>query len=175
MITFSESLDKRLKLFSATNQNIEEVKGEMANQISESFLQNKNFFQKNAGKIYVVSGGFKECVLPVAEKLAIPPENVFANNFVYNASGGISGVDTDNYLAQEKGKIKQVEAINIANPRCVIGDGYTDFQIKEEGAADHFIAYTEHKRRDEVCGKADEEAKSFDEVLKALEEFGLVK
>jgi D-3-phosphoglycerate dehydrogenase len=173
-IDFSDSLERRLKLFSLNVEDIEKIKQTILKEISVSFQKNKSFFQKNAERIFIVSGGFKRCVLPVAEFFSIPEKNIFANDFIFKSNGEVAGVDKVNFLSQDKGKVKQIENLNFQYPCCVIGDGYTDYEVKKEGLADFFVAYTEHKRRKEVCNEADREAKNFDDVLRALGEFGLV-
>jgi D-3-phosphoglycerate dehydrogenase len=47
----------------------------------------------------------------------------------------------------------------------VIGDGYTDFEIKESGLANKFYAFTENVSRPKVTSQADHIAPSFDEIL----------
>jgi len=37
--------------------------------------------------IYMVSGGFKRLIIPVADKLGIPSSNIFANEFLFNKDG----------------------------------------------------------------------------------------
>ena len=38
-------------------------------------------FKRNAEMIYVLSGGFEECIVPVVAKLGIAPDHVLANGF----------------------------------------------------------------------------------------------
>src|SRR3712207_8128282 len=45
----------------------------------------------------------------------------------------------------------------------VIGDGYTDYKLKELGLVKKFIAFTENIERDIVVAKADQVVSSFDE------------
>eukprot|EP00121_Abeoforma_whisleri_P011182 Awhi_evm1s10320 len=34
-------------------------------------------------EVFLISGGFRELILPLAEALDVPPANIFANRFVY--------------------------------------------------------------------------------------------
>ncbi|MFO7807026.1 MAG: HAD-IB family phosphatase [Candidatus Moraniibacteriota bacterium] len=167
-ISFSDSLESRVKLFTANKNSINKIKTKIDKKISDSFLKNQSFFKENGEKIFIVSGGFKDCVVPVAKELSIPEENIFANDFVFNSAEEIISIDKEKFLAQDRGKVKQVEALNILGHCCVIGDGYTDYQIKEDGMANYFIAYTEHKKRPEVCRECDFEANNFNEVMDIL-------
>ncbi|HRI79618.1 MAG TPA: phosphoglycerate dehydrogenase, partial [Cyclobacteriaceae bacterium] len=47
----------------------------------------------------------------------------------------------------------------------VIGDGYTDYEIKHSGLANKFYAFTENVERESVSSKADHIAPSLDEFL----------
>jgi D-3-phosphoglycerate dehydrogenase len=46
-----------------------------------------------------------------------------------------------------------------------IGDGYTDYQMRESGMAEQFFAFTENIARERVLAKADYIAPSLDEIL----------
>ena len=46
-----------------------------------------------------------------------------------------------------------------------MGDGYTDFEIKKEGFANEFYAFTENVKRDKVLSEADHEAPTLEEFL----------
>lgn len=37
--------------------------------------------------IYLISGGFKELIEPVADSLSIPRENIYANVILFNEEG----------------------------------------------------------------------------------------
>jgi D-3-phosphoglycerate dehydrogenase len=47
----------------------------------------------------------------------------------------------------------------------VIGDGYTDYEIKHAGLANKFYAFTENVERENIMGKADHITPSLDEFL----------
>src|SRR5690606_35492293 len=47
----------------------------------------------------------------------------------------------------------------------VIGDGYTDYELKESGLASRFYAFTENVKRDRVLAVADQVVDSLDEFL----------
>ncbi len=47
----------------------------------------------------------------------------------------------------------------------MIGDGYTDYEIKHSGLANKFYAFTENVERENVMDKADHVAPSLDEFL----------
>ncbi|MGV3540793.1 MAG: phosphoglycerate dehydrogenase, partial [Rufibacter sp.] len=75
------------------------------------------------------------------------------------------GFDRNNPLTQNQGKAKQIKALGLDGEIYVIGDGYTDYEIKEAGIADKFYAFTENVSRDRVVGKADHVTPTLDEFL----------
>lgn len=163
-ISFTQSLALRIDLLKAHKNHLPELVKRLSKKVSPSIRRNKKFFLENASRIYVVSAGFKEFIDPIVEKYGIKPERVFANTFVYNKSGDIIGFDKKNHLAKHNGKIAQMKALKLKGEVIAIGDGYSDFLMKQGGAS-HFIAYTENIERASAVNNADHVAPNFDEVL----------
>lgn len=164
-ISFAESLATRLSLLNANKSHLEVLVSKLKGQISASFERNKSFIANNSSNIYIVSSGFKEFIDPVVAEYGISASQVYANTFTYDAEGNINGCDQNNPLAQDKGKVKLVKSLNLGSNVLVIGDGYTDYEIKEAGLATKFYAFTENVSRDKVVAVADHITPSFDEFL----------
>ncbi|MFC6996280.1 phosphoglycerate dehydrogenase [Rufibacter roseus] len=164
-IPLTESLEKRLALLKANKSHINDLIEHLRGQISESFKLNKAFFEAYKEDIYIISNGFKEFIVPIVAELGVKPEHVFANSFVYDQDGNIIGFDRDNVLTQNQGKAKQIKSLGLEGEIYVIGDGFTDYEIKEAGIADKFYAFTENVKRDSVVNKADHVTPSLDEFL----------
>ncbi|ALJ01355.1 phosphoglycerate dehydrogenase [Rufibacter tibetensis] len=164
-IPLVDSLDQRLALLNANTEHIGILIEHLKGQISESFKHNKAFFENFRDDIYIISNGFKEFIVPIVQELGVKPENVFANSFTYDEAGNITGFDRENVLTQNQGKAKQIKSLNLPGEVYVIGDGYTDWEIKEAGIADKFYAFTENVSRDSVIGRADHVTPSLDEFL----------
>jgi D-3-phosphoglycerate dehydrogenase len=164
-IPLVDSLDQRLALLNANKDHIIALIEHLRGQISESFKHNRAFFEAFKDDIYIISNGFKEFIVPIVQELGVKPENVFANSFTYDEEGNITGFDRANVLTQNQGKAKQIKSLKLAGEVYVIGDGYTDWEIKEAGIADKFYAFTENVSRDSVVNKADHVTPSLDEFL----------
>lgn len=164
-ISFGESLSMRLKMLSAGRDDIERTIRLISRKISRSVLRNKPFFRKFSDSIIIVSGGFREIILPVTRKFGIPDRNVYANSFTFDRSGRITGFDRKNILAHTNGKIRQIKALKLKGNINVIGDGYTDYELKKAGIAHRFFAFTENIERSIVAENADHVAPSIDEIL----------
>lgn len=164
-LDFVESLKRRLKLLKANKSHLNQAIKEVKKDVSPSILRNKQFFKKYKNNIYIISGGFKEFVIPVVEGFGIDASHVFANEFVISKEGEIIGFDKKNVMARPNGKVEAVKSLKLKGEIIVIGDGYTDYQLKEMGIAHKFIAFTENIERDVITGKADLVVPSFDEFL----------
>ncbi|HVA96776.1 MAG TPA: phosphoglycerate dehydrogenase [Candidatus Acidoferrales bacterium] len=168
-IDFPTSLKRRIALFKPTTDDINNCVIDLKDHLTPSVNRNKEFFKKFHNQIYIISGGFRECILPVVKEFGITEDHILANTFTYDKQGNITGFDKTNPLAQVNGKGKAVAALKCKGPICVIGDGITDYQIKEQGKADTFFAFTENISRKGVVAKADKIIRSFDELLFAYQ------
>ncbi|MEK7079472.1 MAG: HAD-IB family phosphatase [Patescibacteria group bacterium] len=165
-ISFHESLSRRLSLLKMNRKDLPQVIEVLKNNITPSILKNKEFFKKNKERVYIISGAFKECILPITSRFGIPESHILANSFVFDKNDNIVGTDPNNPLSYRHGKVKVVKSLGLKGKIIVLGDGYTDYEIKKEGAADIFIAFTENVKRVNIISKADYEVKNFDEFLK---------
>ena len=164
-ISFRDSLIERIRLLNADRNHIDELVKKLGKKISVSVMRNKNFFRKYGKNIYIISGGFKEIIIPIIRKFNIPEENVYANTFTFDKEGNITGLDTKNPLSQDNGKIRLLKKLGLIGDLYVIGDGYTDYELKKEGIAHKFFAFTENIERQIVTNKADHVTPSLDEFL----------
>lgn len=107
--------------------------------------------------VAIVSGGLRDAILPLAAKLGIAPEHVFAVPLHFDAQGDYAGLP-EHPLTTAHGKADVVAAWKKAHglQRVVmIGDGMSDIAARAPGAADAVIAYAGVVRRDAVCTRAD--------------------
>jgi len=164
-ITFRESLEQRLSLLNANKSQISELIQALRSRVSTSFQRNKEFLKENAADIYIISNGFKDFILPIVAEYGIREENVFANEFIYDEAGQIVDFNRENPLSKNNGKPETIKGLNLEGDIYVVGDGYTDYEIKASGVANKFYAFTENVNRPKVLAKADHVAPSFDEIL----------
>jgi D-3-phosphoglycerate dehydrogenase len=164
-LSFAEALQQRVKLLQANKEHLQELIHVLTARVSSSFVRNKVFFEQYAENIYIVSSGFKEFIIPVVSRFGIKPEHVFANTFVFDSDGNIVGFDTQNPLSKDKGKVLLLKELKLKGDVFVVGDGYTDYEIREAGLADKFYAFTENVAREKVVSIADKVANTLDEIL----------
>lgn len=164
-ISFRESLEQRLDLLAPSKQHLEPLIQRLKGSVSESFKRNRDFFEKYADNIFIISNGFREFIVPIVGDYGIKPENVLANEFRFDDRGKVVGFDMDNPLSSNGGKVEQLKKLNLPGDVYVIGDGYTDYEIKHAGLANKFYAFTENVERENILSKADHIAPSLDEFL----------
>jgi D-3-phosphoglycerate dehydrogenase len=164
-ISFRESLERRLNLLSPSKQHIEPLINVLKGKVSESFKRNRDFFSNYSDNIYIISNGFREFIEPIVTEFGIKEENILANEFRFDTEGRVVGFDTDNPLSSNNGKVEQLKRLNLPGDVYVIGDGYTDYEIKNSGLANKFYVFTENVEREIILNKADHITPSLDEVL----------
>jgi D-3-phosphoglycerate dehydrogenase len=164
-LSFTDSLEQRVKLLEATRDHLKQLVKHLRKKVSTSFSRNSDFFKNHQDEVLIVSGGFKEFITPVVTEYQIKKENIYANTFIFDEDDKIVGYDRTNPLSQEGGKVKLLKELNLPGDIFGIGDGYSDFQLKESGMIKKFFAYTENIERKSVTEKADHITPSFDEFL----------
>lgn len=164
-LSFRESLEQRIALLQPNRRHLEQLVVVLRGMVSESFKRNKEFFQEYAGHIYIISNGFHAFIDPIVTEFGVKAENIFANRFHFDEQGNVIGFDKENPLSSNNGKVEQLKQLNLPGDVYVIGDGYTDYEIKHAGLANKFYAFTENVTRENVKSKADHIAPSLDEFL----------
>ena len=164
-ISFTQSLEKRIKLLNAHKDDLDNLVQLLRQKISKSIESNKEFFHNYSDDIYVISCGFKEFIDPIVAEYNIPADRVYANTFKFDEDGKIIGFDEENVLALHNGKIACLKNLDLQGEVQVIGDGYSDYVMREAGIADKFFAYTENVHREKAARNADYITPNLDEFL----------
>lgn len=164
-LAFSESLARRIALLNANQEHLQKLISKLKKKISVSFSRNALFFKRHASEVLIVSGGFKEFIEPVLRPYHIKAENIYANTFITDDTGRITGYDQGNPLSEEGGKVKLIRQLDLKGNLYGIGDGYSDYQLRESGLIKKFYAFTENIARQSILPKADHITPSFDEFL----------
>ncbi len=167
-LDFRTSLSRRLALLRAHRRDIATLADQLKGRVSRSFVRNREHLLALRDYVYVVSNGFKDFILPVVVDYGLIGSNVFANEFLYDEEGYVSGFNPASPLSQSGGKSKVIRDLNLKGDVYVIGDGYNDFEIKKAGYANKFYLFTENVEREKVKKEADHIAPNIDEILYEL-------
>ncbi|MBV6655294.1 MAG: phosphoglycerate dehydrogenase [Mameliella sp.] len=167
-LDFRASLEQRLDLLKAHRKDIDELANRLKDQISRSFLENQEHFQSLKDTVYIVSNGFTDFIKPVVAHFGLNPEQVIANEFIYDESGNVIGFNKANPLSSSGGKSKVIKKLDLIGDVYVIGDGANDLEIRKAGYANKFYLFTENVEREKVMAEADHIAPNLDEILYEL-------
>jgi D-3-phosphoglycerate dehydrogenase / 2-oxoglutarate reductase len=162
---FDIALAERLNILKPNKQHLQVLITELQTQVSDSFKRNADAIKFYAKNIIVVSGGFKEYIVPVVAEFGIEATQVYANTFLFDEQENVIGFDKNNPLSKPQGKVHLLQQLQLKGEVHVIGDGYTDFEIKQAGLAKAFYMFEENVSRAALAGKADYVVQSLDEFL----------
>ncbi len=105
-------------------------------------------------QVHIISGGVRQAILPLAEKLGLPIEHVHAVDVFFNTDGSYKDFDQQSSLAKTGGKAVVCKQIQTSGASMVmIGDGKTDLEAKQAGAK--VIGFGGVMQRDIVVEQAD--------------------
>ena len=138
-LSFSAAISKRISLLEAYKSDVNKTIKFLKKNISSSFEKNLPYFQTYKENCYIVSGGFKEIIIPVIKNFNFLEKNIYANTFIYNEDKKIISLDENNPLSKDNGKNLIIEKLKGNN--IIIGDGYTDYEVKKHGNANLFIQF----------------------------------
>lgn len=183
-LDYEQGLKKRLEIM---NPTVDKLSAYIDSNPAEKLLVPGikdliDELQARGLQVYLVSNGFRELILPVADLLNIPRENIFANRFVFTASDDypnsdhppirVKSYDPAEPTSHGAGKpeaIRRIRAKEGVQTVVMVGDGLSDMQaVETTGGADLFIGYGGVVRQEEVEKKCDWYVTDFDVLNKAL-------
>ncbi|MBA3889410.1 MAG: HAD-IB family phosphatase [Gemmatimonadaceae bacterium] len=113
-------------------------------------------------ELAIVSGGIRQCLMPLAERLGVPDERLMAVSVYLDEDGLYSAFDDRSPLATDIGKEWAARQLALPGPVLGVGDGATDLAMRP--AVDAFAAFAAHARRDHVVAAADHVVESFEQL-----------
>ncbi|KAK4749614.1 hypothetical protein SAY87_027063 [Trapa incisa] len=171
-VPFEEALAARLSLFSPTLSQVQDFLEKKPPRISPGIDELITKLKANETDVYLISGGFRQMINPVAATLRIPRENIFANQLLFGRSGEFLGFDTNEPTSRSGGKataVKEIQKERGYKKLVMIGDGATDLEARRLGGAAVFICYAGVQLRDGVAAKADWLVFDFKDLVRSLE------
>ena len=113
-------------------------------------------------EIAVVSGGIRQAILPLVERLGVPAARLVAVDVYLDEDGAYSAYDMTSPLTTDTGKATVARTLALPQPVLMMGDGNTDLASRE--AVDAFAAFIGVVRREPVAAAADHVIESFDQL-----------
>ncbi len=173
LITPQNSIIQRLRLATINKELVNKITLKTKSEITEGMVKLIAELKKQKdANIFVISGGFKEIIVPTAKILGIDEKNVFANEFVYNENGVVEYVK-QNILMEEQGKVKLINKLKedgvLVGKNIMIGDGFTDLETFLYNAVDNYICFCGVIARENVKKKSLHIATDTKELLNLLQ------
>lgn len=170
-VPFEEALAARLSLFNPSLSQVQDFLEKRPPRISPGISELVKKLKDSGTTVYLISGGFRQMINPVASILGIPLENIFANQLLFGTSGEFAGFDSNEPTSRSGGKATAVRQLRKAHgykALVMIGDGATDLEARQPGGADLFICYGGVQLRDAVAEKADWLVFNFKDLIYSL-------
>ena len=175
-IPFEKALFYRLNAMQCSRHQMDAYLKEYPVKLSNGFQELRDKLKEKGKTVYLVSGGFRQMIHPIAEYLDIPvPTNVWANNLLYLEDGSMNSEkpfdDENEFTWRAGGKalaVAHVKKTGNFKTVVMVGDGATDVEARAEGGADIVIGYGGTVRRESVEKSADWFVMDFKELVEAL-------
>jgi len=155
-IPFENALEARLQIIKPSEQNVSDVLAMHPLQLTDGFKEMLALVRSRGTEVYLVSGGFRQMINPIADLLNIPHDHVFANNLLFEADGSFKGFDPSEPTSRKGGKAVVVQQLldkHNYHPIIMVGDGATDMEARTH--ADAFIGFGGIAVREKVKNGAD--------------------
>lgn len=152
---FNVALAKRLELIQPKENDLDYVSNIYIKNIVKDAQETIKLLKENGVDAILLSGGFKRSIIPLAEYVGIPIQNIYANDLIFNAVGEYLGFDGKNLLSQENGKKKQIKKLKYkkAGHYAIVGDGVSELETEPE--TDFRIGFGGFVQRERVIKEAD--------------------
>lgn len=169
-VKFQDAMAARLELMQPSKASLERcLKSEGSPQLSDGVAALVAKLHARGTHVYLVSGGFRVMIEPIAALLGIPKDRIFANTIVFKTDGSYFGFDRSEPTSRDGGKPAVFESLRKRfgyATMVMVGDGATDMQARPP--ADAFIGYGGVVVRKRVAEGADWFVTDFQELLEAL-------
>ena len=138
-VPFHVALEARLSLFKPSRKDVQDCLDKHPLQLTPGMPELMKKLQDNGKHVYLVSGGFRQMIHPVAKVLNIPLERVFANNLLFDEkTGQYVGFDVNEPTSRAGGKGVVVGGLKEKfgyEPIIMVGDGATDMEARPPATA----------------------------------------
>jgi phosphoserine phosphatase len=170
-VSFQDALTTRLNIIHPSKQDVKHFLSSHPFQLTEGIEKLISLLHHQGKIVYLLSGGFRQMIEPVAIKLMIPSYRVYANTLLFHNDeiGSFKGFDPSEPTSRDggKGAVLQMLIANHGYRNVVmVGDGVTDLHAKPP--AHLFIGFGGVTVRPVVQEKADLFIKDFNDIIQIL-------
>eukprot|EP00455_Lapot_gusevi_P051660 TRINITY_DN7762_c0_g1_i10.p1 TRINITY_DN7762_c0_g1~~TRINITY_DN7762_c0_g1_i10.p1 ORF type:complete len:175 (-),score=41.53 TRINITY_DN7762_c0_g1_i10:72-596(-) len=168
-VPFEEAFAARLALIRPTRAQLFDLAASSRLQLTPGIDTLIALLKQRGVQVYLVSGGIRDLIEPLARRLHIESDHIFANELFFDERGDFIAHDTAQPTSRSGGKARVIEHLKEKHgySRVVmIGDGATDMEAAPP--ADGFIGFGGVVVREKVRDRAKWFVTSFDELIEPL-------
>jgi len=169
-IKFEDALAARLEIIKPSKSDIASCLEKHPLRLSPGVDKLVEALHKRGTDVFLVSGGFRLMIEPVAERLGVSLDKIYANTITFDEKGDYTGFDSTEPTSADQGKPKALTMIKEKHgyeTMIMVGDGATDAQARPP--ADAFIGFGGVVTREAVKAKACWFVKDFDAMIDIVE------
>jgi phosphoserine phosphatase len=161
-LTIEAIYESRLSTVAPTRAEVTVLGDAYLASIAEGAEEAISRWIRSGTVVALVSGGIRQAIAPLAQKLGIESDRVYAMDLSFDDHGAYAGYDTESPLSKMLGKRDLIAGLDLPRPILMVGDGSTDLTAKQ--VVDAFAAFTGFSKREEIALQADFVASSFSDV-----------
>lgn len=169
-LDFRDSLEARLALVGFARADVETAAAALRAEVTPGMDTLVSDLRRRGVMVAAVSGGFLDLVGSVLMDLGFEADAIRANTFTFSQDR-VTGFDRSNPLSKSGGKaeaVRRLRLVHDAAAAVMVGDGMTDYEAFEGGAADAFIGFGGVRRRKAVAAIAPAFADDVDALRRFL-------
>jgi HAD superfamily phosphoserine phosphatase-like hydrolase len=137
-IPFEEVFSRRLDIIKPTSKQLAGVGKLYTATVVEDAVAATAALAFLGVEVRLVSGGYRDALLPLAHKLGVEPSKLHANELCFGPAGEYTGFNEGNPLCRSGGKAELVSQLP-PMPTLFMGDGASDVEVAEH--VDLFVGY----------------------------------
>mmetsp|Transcript_21895 Transcript_21895/g.49824 ORF Transcript_21895/g.49824 Transcript_21895/m.49824 type:complete len:245 (-) Transcript_21895:314-1048(-) len=170
---FEDALAARLSLMQPSKKSILKCIEELPLEFSPGLEDLVDTLRNRGTDVFLVSGGFRIMIEPLAIHLGIPIDRVYANTINFGKTGEYVGFDSNEPTSADGGKPRALRMIKEKggyDKMVMVGDGATDAQARPP--ADAFLGYGGVIVRESVRSQSDWFVYDFKDMIYVVKNFG---
>jgi HAD superfamily phosphoserine phosphatase-like hydrolase len=151
-VPFEEVFGARLDLIKPQKRQMAALGRLYTSTLVEDAAQCVAALQSLGVEVHLLSGGYRDALLPMAHKLGVPADHLHANDLYHDEDGRYVGFDGDNPLCRSGGKADMLAMLPQNGPALLVGDGASDAEAS--GSVELFVGYGGVEKRGMVQSAA---------------------
>ncbi|CAI4227931.1 unnamed protein product [Auanema sp. JU1783] len=171
---FRDALAARLQVMKPSYEQVEEYATKTKPKLTPGIQSLVRLLLDRGTQVYLVSGGFRRLIIPVADILGVDRKHIYANEILFDINKKYCGFDTNEPTSDSGSKDVGKPAViallkkkfNYKNV-VMVGDGATDLEACPP--ADTFIGFGGNQIREAVKNRADWFVTNFVDLQQELE------